>query len=58
MITPVTVKNDLYAAIGALREAREILSDQIRGTNDRKYELCKEYSRIIANAEKAYEQLP
>lgn len=46
--------NALYAAIASLREATALLEDQIRGTNDRKFELCKDYRRVIGEADRAY----
>lgn len=46
--------NALYAAIASLREATALLEDQIRGTNDRKYELCKDHRRVLSNADRAY----
>lgn len=46
--------NALYAAIASLSEATALLEDQVRGTNDRKYELCKEYRRTIEKANAAY----
>lgn len=46
--------NALYQAIACLREATALLEDQIRGTNDRKYELCKDYRRALEKADRAY----
>jgi hypothetical protein len=46
--------NALYSAIASLREATALLEDQIRGTNDSKYELCKDYRRVLGAADRAY----
>ena len=49
--------NALWAAIGSLREARALLSNRVRGTNDILYGLCQEYERTVKEAESAYNRI-
>jgi hypothetical protein len=49
--------NSLYFCICELRVARALISDQVRGTNDPKYDLSKEWGRTIKDAEEGYKKL-
>lgn len=49
--------NAMYACIGSLREAHALLSDRCRGTSDLLHDLCKDYERVIKDAEASYKRI-
>jgi len=54
MSTPI---DTIYFLICELKVARALISDRVRGTNDRNYDLCKDWDRIIADAEKTLKEM-
>lgn len=61
-MTPILIEtsNTLCSLIAELRVARALIKDQVRGINDPKYDLVKEWDRVISQAEshlKAFRQL-
>lgn len=58
MSTKTEDLNAIYAAIAALREASAIVEDKlVHGTNQPIYETSKQWSRVLRDAEIAYQNL-
>ncbi len=56
-MTRIEILNAFYSTIAELRVARALINDQVRGTNDRKYDLVKGFDRTITEADKALNEL-
>lgn len=49
--------NGLSGAIGMLKQMLGHVKNDLRGTNDPRYEDCKHAKRVIAEAETSYKRL-